>query len=237
MADNSQLNNELLRAIEPQDVESKPRRNSKDELISKIVQLAEQNEITLKFSNTRLRRMNKQELNELLAGVAEDVMRNEMAKQVGAKPGATDSVIALGALRMMHDIAARCAETGINTMAPQYGYEVVGFTECLQDPSVREATDACLVEIAKESEILQYVKSPWTRLAIAWGGALVTSVRKIPPPQRKRDHYYESRNPRRMERRRHQEPHTRAQPSADRGSPAGEVDGHSSPSVEQCLQV
>jgi hypothetical protein len=83
-----------------------------------------------------------------------------MAKQVGAKPGATDSVIALGALRMMHDIAARCAETGINTVAPSYGYHIVGFTECLQDPSVREATDACLVEIAQESEILQYVKSP-----------------------------------------------------------------------------
>ena len=165
----------------------------------------------------------------LLAGVAEDVMRNEMAKQVGAKPGATDSVIALGALRMMHDIAARCAETGINTMAPSYGYHVVGFTECLQDPSVREATDACLVEIAQESEILQYVKSPWTRLAIAWGGALVTSVRKIPEPQRK-EYYYE-RDPRRMERRRYREPHSRSEPAMI-GSPAREVDSRGGPSVK-----
>ncbi len=235
MADNSQLNNELLRAIEPQLDECKPKRNSKDELIAKIIQLAEQNEITLKYSNTRLKRMNKQELNEMLAGVAEDVMRNEMAKQVGAKPGATDSVIALGALRMMHDIAARCAETGINTMAPSYGYHIVGFTECLQDPSVREATDACLVEIAQESEILQYVKSPWTRLAIAWGGALVTSVRKIPEPQRK-EYYYE-RDPRRMERSRYREPHSGAEPSANRGSPAREVDSNSAPSVEQCKEV
>ena len=204
-------------------------------LIQKIIQLAEQNEITLKYSNTRLKRMNKQELNEMLAGVAEDVMRNEMAKQVGAKPGAADSVIALGALRMMHDIAARCAETGINTMAPQYGYEVIGFTECLQDPSVREATDACLVEIAQESEILQYVKSPWTRLAIAWGGALVTSVRKIPEPQR--NDYYESRDPRRMERRRYREQDTRSEPSANRGSQTREVDRNRAPSVAECKEV
>ena len=236
MADNSQntqLNNELLRAIEPPETDTKPKRNSKDELIHKIIQLAEQNEITLKYSNTRLKRMNKQELNEMLASVAEEVMRNEMAKQVGAKPGAADSVIALGALRMMHDIAARCAETGINTVAPTYGYQVVGFTECLQDPSVREATDACLVEIAQESEILQYVKSPWTRLAIAWGGALVTSVRKIPEPQRK-EYYYEPQHPRRMERRRYREQDTRSEHGANRGAPAREVDSNSAPSVAEC---
>ena len=54
---------------------------------------------------------------------------------------------------------------------PQYGYEVDGFSDSLKDPCVREATDACLVEIAKESDVLQYVQSPWARLAIAWGGA------------------------------------------------------------------
>ena len=84
--ENVALNNELLRAIEPPESDnSKPRRNSKDELIQKIVQLAEQNEITLKFSNTRLKRMNKQELNELLASVAEDVRWPNRSEQ-GPEP-------------------------------------------------------------------------------------------------------------------------------------------------------
>ena len=124
----AKLNNELIRATDEDDKKSeKTKRNSKDELIQKIIQLAENNDIPLKMSDTKLRRMNKQQLNELLAEVVETAMRNEMAKQVGAKPGATDSVIALGALRMIHDIAAAGTEKTINIFLPDYGYEVDGF--------------------------------------------------------------------------------------------------------------
>ena len=106
------LNNELLKSG-PSDDEKKekPRkRNSKDELIDKIVQVAEHNNITLPHSDTRLKRMTKQQLTELLAELVEKAMRDEMARQVGAKPGAADSVIALGALRMVHDICAKGTE-------------------------------------------------------------------------------------------------------------------------------
>ena len=47
-------------------------------------------------------------------------------------------------------------------------------------PAVDEAVTQCLLEIAAESDILQHIKSPYVRLAIAWGGALVTSIRKAP---------------------------------------------------------
>ena len=93
----AKLNNELIRATDEDEKKSdKTKRNSKDELIQKIIQLAENNDIPLKMSDTKLRRMNKQQLNELLAEVVETAMRNEMAKQVGAKPGATDSVMHSG---------------------------------------------------------------------------------------------------------------------------------------------
>ena len=162
----SKLNNELLK----KDDEKKQtvKRNSKQELINKIVMVAEQNELPLELSDTKLQRLTKQQLNELLAETVEKAMRNEMARQVGARPGAADSVIALGALRMVHDIAAR-TEKCINIWLPDYGYEVDGFADSLQEPSVRQATDACLAEIAQDSDILQYVQSPWSRLAIAWG--------------------------------------------------------------------
>ena len=164
------LNNELITAAkEPEAEEKSPKRNSKESIVQKILELAKANDITLEHTDTKLRRMNKQQLNTLLGEVAEKVMRDEMARQVGCKPGAADSAIALGALRMVHDLAARCAEQGVNAFLPSYGYEIDGFCDSLQDPSVREATDACLVEIAEESDVLQYVKSPWARLALAWG--------------------------------------------------------------------
>ena len=149
----TKLNNELIRATTASDDEKKsePKRNSKDELITKILQVAESNEIKLQHSDTKLKRMTKPQLTELLGEVVEAAMRNEMARQVGAKPGAADSVIALGALRMMHDICAG-TEKCMNIFLPTYGYEVEGFSDSLKEPTVREATDACLVEIAKDAD-------------------------------------------------------------------------------------
>ena len=83
----TKLNNELLRATDEEPKEEK----RKKELIEKIVAVARQSEVTLDYSNTALNRMTKQQLNEKLAEVVEIAMRNEMA-QVGAKPGAADSV-------------------------------------------------------------------------------------------------------------------------------------------------
>ena len=99
----AKLNNELLKKDDEKTAAVK--RNSKQELINKIVQVAEQNELVLELSDTKLQRLTKQQLNELLAETVEKAMRNEMARQVGARPGAADSVIALGALRMVPDIA------------------------------------------------------------------------------------------------------------------------------------
>ena len=87
------LNNDLLKSTsDDEKKQDKPKkRNSKEELIDKIIQVAEQNQITIRHSDTKLKRMTKQQLNELLAETIEKVMRDEMARQVGAKPGAADS--------------------------------------------------------------------------------------------------------------------------------------------------
>ena len=231
MENQKKLNNELLKKKD--DEKSPPKRNSKQELISKIVQVAEQNDLPLELSDTKLQRLTKQQLNELLAETVEKAMRNEMARQVGARPGAADSVIALGALRMVHDIAAKGAEKCFNMVLPDYGYEVEGFADSLQEPGVRQATDACLAEIAQDSDILQYVQSPWSRLAIAWGGALVTSIqRKRVRYKRRRDYYAP-----RMEAREPERSDPRGQHSPDRGPPDGEEHRDGGPPVEKCISV
>ena len=164
---------------------SSPRRNSKDDLIRKILTCCEDGNIELEHSDTKLKRMNKQQLIDLLADCLEKRVRNGMADSVGAAHGACDTALALGALKMIHSIAANTTEKGLNIFLPGYGYEVDGFADGLKQPAVAEAVDACLEEIAADSDILEYVKSPYSRLAIAWSGALLTSLRKAPPTVKK----------------------------------------------------
>ena len=178
--ESEQLNNALLKSAnnEEKTEEETPRRNSKEDIIKKIIEYAEKHGVEVEHSNTRLKRMTKKQLQEYYASLVETVIRQNMAEQVGARKDATDKVIGLAALRMVHDICATTAESGLNTYLPAYGYEVNGFTESLKQPQVSQAIDSCLEEIAADSEILQYIESPYTRLAIAWGGCLASTVRQ-----------------------------------------------------------
>ena len=174
------LNNELLAADIPEVQDSDgPKRNSKQALIEKIVELSERDGIPLEYSNTKLKRMNKQQLSQLCADMIEQGIRKKMARTVGA-PDDSDASIALGALRMLHDVCAVGVEKGANSVLDDYGYSIDGFSENLKEPNVSKAIDVCLEEIARENtELLEYVKSPYTRLMIAWGGAMAFSCRKV----------------------------------------------------------
>ena len=171
----SELNDALLAPPEEK-VETK--RNSKDDLVAKIIKCCEDGDLELPYSDSKLKRMTKTQLLKLLAECIEEKLRNDMAEQVGAKKGSGDRVIALGALKMIHGIAANGTEKALNIFLPKYGYEVSGFSKSLQDPVVDEAVTACLEEIAADSDVLQYIESPYARLAIAWSGALITSIKK-----------------------------------------------------------
>ena len=139
----AKLNDQLL-APKVAEGDKKPVRNSKEDLIAKIVACCAENDIQLPHSDTRLRRMTKQQLLKLLAECLEKGVRDQMAQQVGAKRGASDGVIALGALKMIHSIAANATEKGLNVFLPDYGYEIDGFHDSLQQPAVKEAVDiAC----------------------------------------------------------------------------------------------
>ena len=95
----SDLNEALLQEAaaeeNPTEKEDEPKRNTKDDLVGKIISVCADNELELEYSNSKLKRMTKQQLCKILAEKIEFGVKAQMAKQVGAKPGAADSVIAL----------------------------------------------------------------------------------------------------------------------------------------------
>lgn len=172
--------NQLNDALLAQESEEEPRRGTKDDVIAKIIKLHEEQGVELPHSNTKLRRMTKKELLTLLGHMLTDATRQGMARQVGADPEtATDATIALGA-RMVHDLCASATERIGNPILNGYGYTIEGFGAALRDPVVREATDACLLEIAQDSDVLAYIESPWSRLGLAWMGAVASVARGVP---------------------------------------------------------
>ena len=229
----TRLNNELLNVAKPDSVESevkKPKRNSKEELLAKILKVVEKYDLDFEYSDTRLKRMNKQELTKLLASVMENSVKIDMAKAVGVDPRANGKVVTLGALRMIHNICASGLEKVWNSVATPYtGYEVDGFAQSLQDPSVRGSVDECLLEIAAENpEILQYFDSPYTRLALVWSGALLTCI--------KRKTVLLNRNAKYMGPRTHPRPHPLS-PSSSGRQTVREIDSHFPPRVSNVRKV
>ena len=170
------LNDQLLTG-DDEAKEEGPRRNTKDDLIEKLERLANEANLDL-VAKSRLRRMTKTQLKQLLGRKMEEAVRGQMAEQVGVKQGAGDSVIALGALRMIHDLCAGLTEKGINSAGARYGYSVEGFAASLKEGTTREAVDACLQEIAATTDVLGYIESPYARLAICWGSAMIGTLKR-----------------------------------------------------------
>ncbi len=173
-----QLNEELLKKDAATSEE--PKRNSKEYLIKKIIEVAEENNLELNVSNTKLKRMGKDKLQVLLGEMCEEAVKGQMAQAVGAT-GRNESVIALATLRMLHDLFANSVEQGLNVFLPKYGYELDGFSKSLKEPITSKCVDDCLSEIAAESDVLQYIQSPWARLGIAWSGGMMRAIRRAPP--------------------------------------------------------
>ncbi len=179
-AEEVRLNNQLLATDDEQARPKEPKRNSKDSLRANILKVVEKYQIELPYSDTKLKRMNKDQLTKVLAEVMEQSVKIDMAKSVGVDPRADGKVVSLGALRMLHNICATGFEKGFNAFGPgMVGMRCDGFVEGLTDPSVQPVVDECLAEIAAENpDVLEYFDSPYSRLALVWVGVISTSLRK-----------------------------------------------------------
>ena len=173
------MSNELLAADKPQSPK-KPKRNGKDAIRANILKVVEKYDLELGYSDTKLKRMNKEQLTKVLAEVMEESVKIDMAKSVGVDPRAGGKVVTLGALRMLHNICATGFEKGFNAFGPDLvGLRCDGFAASLRHPDVQHTVDECLTEIAAENpEVLEYFDSPYSRLALVWVGVISTTLTK-----------------------------------------------------------
>lgn len=225
------FNNELLEA--KSDEKGEPKRNTKEALVDKILSICEEHHLELTVSNTKLKRMSKTALQKLLAELVEDLMKKQMAEAVQA-PSPDQNVVALHTLRMLHDMCVVGVEGGLNRYLPKYGYEVSGFAQKLKEPVVSKCIDECLQEIAAEHDVLQYIKSPYARLGLAWTTGLMTSIRAArPSPQYYRNYnqQYKTNGPARMGPEPNPKENT-VRPRPYRGPPTREIDSRSGPIIE-----
>ena len=106
-----ELNNELLKE-ETEETPKSPKRNTKHHLIKRILELGEKTGIEIEESDSKLKRMNKEQLQKKLAEVMEKELRAKMAEQfTGQKTSeASNTVLSIGALRMVHNIVVKGVE-------------------------------------------------------------------------------------------------------------------------------
>ena len=59
-------------------------------------------------------------------------------------------------------------------------YSITGFTENFEEPRTKEMLEQTLLEIAEEMEVLDYIDSPWSKLALLWGNGIVRTLKRKP---------------------------------------------------------
>ena len=177
----SELNDELLKTDEPVAAPKSPKRNTKNALIKRIVELSEKCGMELKESDTQLKRMSKEKLQQKLADIMEQEVREQMQEQVcGHRQPVDNHIMSLGALRMCHNIVVSGGEQIFNNyIGPHLGVELDGFSDRMRDPRYQQTIDEILIEISNENpEVLQYFSSPYARLFMVWLTCATTSMKK-----------------------------------------------------------
>ena len=156
-----------------------PKRNSKDEMIQKIIQLSDECGEKLGESNSQLRRMSKKVLTDKLAGLVERRIEFEAQKCLGIdkEQAKNPFCVNLAALKMVHDIAVNSTESLVERTSERHGMTIAGFKRKMKDS--QESIDMILSEIAQQyPEVLEKFSSPWVRLGLLWTSNVVISLKK-----------------------------------------------------------
>ena len=174
------LVDELVESQTPVEVikESKvPKRNSKDELIKKIISLSEEVGEPVKESNSQL--VSKNALTDMLAGYVEKRIEFEAQKCLGIdkQQAANPYCVNLAALKMVHEIAVNSTEALVERTSDRHGMTISGFKRKMKES--QESIDMILSEIAQlYPEVLEKFSSPWVRLGLLWTSNVVLTLKK-----------------------------------------------------------
>ena len=171
---------ELVSAQEEPVIEKKsPKRNSKLELIDKIIELSQDVNEPVLESDSQLKRMSKRQLTEKLAGLVEKRIEFEATKLLGInkEQAGNPFLVNLAALRMFHDIACNSVEGFVDNTSNTHGFTLDGFSNRMKDS--RETIDLILTEIAQTyPDVLEKFSSPWLRLALLWCSNVMVTLKK-----------------------------------------------------------
>ena len=170
---------ELIKAQKSPVKSMSPKRNSKDDIIQKILRLAEDVGEDIDESNSQLRRLSKRALTEKLAKLVERRIEFEAQKALGITKEQAQSpyMVNLAALKMVHSIAVRSAENIVDRTSNRHGMTLQGFSNRMKD--CQESVDQILMEIAElYPDVIEKFSSPWVRLGLLWGSNVMVSLKK-----------------------------------------------------------
>ena len=171
---------ELVEAKEePIEEKKSPKRNSKLELIDKIITLSEDVDEPVLESDSQLRRMSKRQLTEKLAGLVEKKIEFEATKMLGIskEQAGNPFLVNLAALKMCHEIACTSVEGLVEKTSDNHGFTLDGFSQRMRES--RESIDLILTEIAQTyPDVLEKFSSPWLRLGLLWCSNVMVTLKK-----------------------------------------------------------
>ena len=180
--ESNQLVDELVESQTPVEIPTEAKvvkRNSKDELIKKIISLSEEVGEPVKLSNSQLKRMSKNALTDVLAGYVEKRIEVEAQKCLGIdkEQAANPYCVNLAALKMVHEIAVNSTEALVERTSEKHGMTISGFKRKMKES--QESIDMILSEIAQlYPEVLEKFSSPWVRLGLLWTSNVVLTLKK-----------------------------------------------------------
>ena len=170
---------ELIKAQKSPVKPVSPKRNSKDDLIQKILKLADDVGEDIEETDSQLRRMSKRALTEKLAKLVERRIEFEAQKALGITNEQAQSpyMVNLAALKMVHSIAVSSAENIVDRTSNRHGMTLQGFSDRMKD--CQESVDQILMEIAElYPDVIEKFSSPWVRLGLLWGSNVMVSLKK-----------------------------------------------------------
>jgi len=187
---NDDLDAELIDALQTDEVvasktQSSAKHGSKKSIIEKIKKVCNDSDTILEISDSRLNRMNKKELLQLLADKIELAVQNDIAKQAGMQRALNEEhteeqrsrLVAASFLTMAHKIVTSGVEKAVENYSENY--TIAGFSdEFHSSPEKEQMLQETLIEICEEYDVLQYVDSPFSKLGLLWFGAGVKTLQK-----------------------------------------------------------
>ena len=181
----AELIDELVQAsTEPEkkpDSPRKPKPNSKNDKIDRIVQICSKYNFECEARST-LKRKTKQALNQQLTELVERALKNDLGVKEGLSGSEQTTQQNIVVLRMINSVLCTGISKGGNFLldVAGTGYELADFEAKIGKQQA--LVDSALGEILQEHpNMLDSLQNPWLKLALVYAGCATQAIRKKQP--------------------------------------------------------